>query len=280
MEERAQRAGGELEIRVGGRQGHQPSGCGSPVAEAIDVLVVDDHAVVREGLRTFLELQDGIEVVGEAADGEAAVREAERLRPDVILIDLVMPKLDGVGAMRELRRRLPATSVIVLTSFADDERLLGAIRAGAAGYLLKNAEPQEVARAVRAASAGQALLDPAVAARVVESIADRDVGRRRREPDAARARGAGADRPRALEQADRPRARDRREDGQDPRRPRAGEARGHATAPRRRVIAVRTGLVDEPLTGSALAEDHRDVRVRPGRPSPSRPRRSANGAEG
>ena len=144
------------------------------MADAIDVLVVDDHAVVREGLRTFLELQDGIEVVGEAADGEAAVREAERLRPDVILIDLVMPKLDGVGAMRELRRRLPATRVIVLTSFADDERLLGAIRAGAAGYLLKNAEPQEVVRAVRAASAGQALLDPAVAARVVESIADRD----------------------------------------------------------------------------------------------------------
>jgi NarL family two-component system response regulator LiaR len=146
----------------------------TPRASAIEVLVVDDHAVVREGLRTFLELQDGIEVVGEAADGEAAVREAERLRPHVILIDLVMPKLDGVGAMRELRRRLPDSRVIVLTSFADDERLLGAIRAGAAGYLLKNAEPQEVARAVRAASAGQALLDPAVAARVVESIADRD----------------------------------------------------------------------------------------------------------
>jgi DNA-binding NarL/FixJ family response regulator len=144
------------------------------VADAIDVLLVDDHAVVREGLRTFLELQEGIEVVGEAADGEAAVREAERLRPDVILMDLVMPKLDGVGAMRDLRRRLPETRVIVLTSFADDERLLGAIRAGAAGYLLKNAEPQEVVRAVRAASAGQALLDPAVAARVVESIADRD----------------------------------------------------------------------------------------------------------
>ena len=105
-------------------------------------------------------------------------------------MDLVMPRLDGVGAMRELRRRLPESRVIVLTSFADDERLLGAIRAGAAGYLLKNAEPQEVVRAVRAASAGQALLDPAVAARVVESIADRDSGRRRGEPHPARARGA------------------------------------------------------------------------------------------
>jgi DNA-binding NarL/FixJ family response regulator len=144
------------------------------VAEPIRVLIVDDHAVVREGLRTFLELQDEIEVAGEAQDGADAVREAERLRPDEELMDLVMPRLDGVGAMRALRARLPSARVIVLTSFADDERLLGAIRAGAAGYLLKNAEPQEVVRAVRAASAGQTLLDPAVAARVVESIADRD----------------------------------------------------------------------------------------------------------
>jgi DNA-binding NarL/FixJ family response regulator len=135
------------------------------------VLVVDDHAVVREGLRTFLELQDGLEVVGEAGDGQGAIREAERLRPDVILMDLVMPRLDGVGAMRELRRRLPASRVIVLTSFADDARLLPAIQAGAAGYLLKNVQPQELARAVRAAHAGQALLDPAVAARLVDAIA-------------------------------------------------------------------------------------------------------------
>jgi len=142
------------------------------VAEsAIRVLVVDDHEVVREGLRTFLALQDGMEIVGEAGDGEAAVREAERLKPDVILMDLVMPRLDGVGAMRELRRRLPAARVIVLTSFADDERLLPAIRAGAAGYLLKNVPPRELARAVRAAHAGEALLDTAVAARLVDAIA-------------------------------------------------------------------------------------------------------------
>jgi NarL family two-component system response regulator LiaR len=141
------------------------------VADAIGVLVVDDHAVVREGLRTFLELQDGIDVVGEAADGEEAVRQAEALRPDVVLMDLVMPRLDGVGAMRELRRRLPSTRVIVLTSFAEDERLLPAIQAGAAGYLLKNVAPTELARAVRAAHAGEALLDPLVAARLVEAIA-------------------------------------------------------------------------------------------------------------
>jgi NarL family two-component system response regulator LiaR len=141
------------------------------MSEPIRVLVVDDHAVVREGLRTFLSLQDGIEVVGEAADGRDGIREAERLRPNVILMDLVMPGLDGVGAMRELRRRLPECRVIVLTSFAQDDRLLPAIQAGAAGYLLKDVEPRELARAVRAADAGEAMLDPAVAARLVDAIA-------------------------------------------------------------------------------------------------------------
>jgi NarL family two-component system response regulator LiaR len=141
------------------------------VTEPIRVLVVDDHAVVREGLRTFLELQDGIEVAGEAADGEEAIEAAERLRPDVVLMDLVMPALDGIAAMRALRERVPGARVIVLTSFADDDKLLPALRAGAAGYLLKNAEPQELARAVRAANAGEALLDPHVAARLVDALA-------------------------------------------------------------------------------------------------------------
>jgi NarL family two-component system response regulator LiaR len=143
------------------------------VPEPIRVLIVDDHAVVREGLRTFLDLQDGIEVIGEASDGEEAVQLATRLNPDVVLMDLVMPTLDGVGAMKQLRDRLPATRVIVLTSFIDDERLLPAIRAGAAGYLLKDVQPQELARAVRAASSGQALIDPTVAARLIDSLADR-----------------------------------------------------------------------------------------------------------
>jgi NarL family two-component system response regulator LiaR len=138
------------------------------------VLVVDDHAVVREGLRAFLELQDGIEVAGEAADGEEAIREGERLRPDVVLMDLVMPRLDGVAAMRALRERVPEARVIVLTSFLDDGKLMPALRAGAAGYLLKNAEPQELARAVRAAHAGETLLDPVVAARLVESLSRED----------------------------------------------------------------------------------------------------------
>ncbi len=141
------------------------------MAEPIRVLVADDHAVVREGLRAFLDLQDGIEVVGEAEDGREAVEEATRLRPDVILMDLVMPRLDGVGAMRALRETVPEARVIVLTSFLDDDKLLPAVRSGAAGYLLKNAHPQELARAVRAAHAGEALLDPAVAARLLDTLA-------------------------------------------------------------------------------------------------------------
>jgi two-component system, NarL family, response regulator LiaR len=142
------------------------------MSEPIRVLIADDHAVLREGLRSFLELQDGIEIVGDAADGAEAVALAEQLRPAVILMDLVMPNLDGVEAMRALRERVPETRVIILTSYIDDDRLLPAIRAGAAGYLLKNAEPQELARAIRTAHAGEALIDPSVAARLVERLAD------------------------------------------------------------------------------------------------------------
>jgi DNA-binding NarL/FixJ family response regulator len=138
--------------------------------DPIRVLVVDDHAVVREGLRTFLELQDGIAVVGEAADGEQAVARAAELEPDVILMDLVMPQLDGIGAMRELRRRASSSRVIVLTSFLDDERLMPALQAGAAGYLLKDVEPAELARAVRSACADEALIDPTVAARLLHTL--------------------------------------------------------------------------------------------------------------
>jgi two-component system, NarL family, response regulator LiaR len=140
------------------------------LADAIRVLVVDDHAVVREGLRTFLLLQEGIEVVGEAADGREAVAAAHQLEPDVVLMDLVMPVLDGVEAMRTIREARPETRVVVLTSFTEDEKLLAAVRAGAAGYLLKTAPPQEVVRAIRAAHDGNAVLDPAAAGRLLQAL--------------------------------------------------------------------------------------------------------------
>jgi NarL family two-component system response regulator LiaR len=143
-----------------------------PGASAIRVLIVDDHAVVREGLRTFLELQDGIDVVGEADDGVQALEQAAALSPDVILMDLVMPRLDGVAAMRKLRQRAPRSRVIVLTSFLDDDRLMPALQAGAAGYLLKDVEPAELARAVRTAGSEQAMIDPTVAARLLRTLSE------------------------------------------------------------------------------------------------------------
>ena len=137
----------------------------------IRVLLADDHAVVRQGLRTFLDLQDDIEVVAEVGDGEAAVDAAARTDPDVILLDLVMPRLDGVGALKRLRERESRAKIIVLTSFGDDDKLFAALRAGAAGYLLKDVEPLELVRAIRSAADGNTPLSPTIATRVVEEIA-------------------------------------------------------------------------------------------------------------
>jgi two-component system, NarL family, response regulator LiaR len=139
---------------------------------AIRVLIADDHAVVRQGLRTFLELQDDIEVVADACDGEEAVAAALDGHPDVVLMDLVMPALDGIEATRRILRERPDTRVIALTSFLDDDKLLPAVRAGAAGYLLKDVEPQELVRAIRTVNAGEALLDPAVTARVMRELSE------------------------------------------------------------------------------------------------------------
>jgi two-component system, NarL family, response regulator LiaR len=137
----------------------------------IRVVLADDHAVVRQGLRTFLDLQDDIDVVAEAGDGEAAVDAAARTQPDVILLDLVMPRLDGIGALKRLRERGSRARVIVLTSFGDDDKLFAALRAGAAGYLLKDVQPPELVRAIRSAHDGNAPLSPTIATRVVEEIA-------------------------------------------------------------------------------------------------------------
>ena len=140
----------------------------------IRVAIADDHAVVRQGLRTFLELQDEIEVVGEAADGEEAVALVARTVPDVALIDLVMPRVDGIEAIRRIRERCPATRILVLTSFADDHTVLPAVRAGAAGYLLKDVQPPELVTAIRTVHAGEALLAPSVATMLVEQLAGED----------------------------------------------------------------------------------------------------------
>jgi two-component system, NarL family, response regulator LiaR len=155
----------------------------------IRVLIADDHAVVRQGLRTFLDLQEDIEVVGEAADGEEALAAAERLGPDVVLIDLVMPRLDGIQALRRLRERVPAARAIVLSSFVDDDKLFPAVRAGAAGYLLKDVQPQELVAAIRTVHGGGALLHPSVAARVMAELATDPLTPREREVLALIGRG-------------------------------------------------------------------------------------------
>jgi DNA-binding NarL/FixJ family response regulator len=137
----------------------------------IRVFLADDHPVVREGLRTFLDSRDGIEVVGDAANGETAVAAVERLRPDVVLMDLVMPGLGGVAAIRGIRERAPETRVVVLTSFASDDQVIPAVQAGAAGYLLKDVEPSGLEAAIRLVHEGEALLDPQIAGRVMEEVA-------------------------------------------------------------------------------------------------------------
>jgi len=141
------------------------------LGEKIRVLIADDHAVVRQGLRAFLEAQNDIEVVGEANDGSEAVRLADALRPDVLVMDVVMPKVDGIEAIRRIRTAGVPTKVIVLTSFADDQKVFAAVRAGAAGYLLKDIRPDELGEAIRTVMRDEALLNPRVAATLMQEFA-------------------------------------------------------------------------------------------------------------
>jgi NarL family two-component system response regulator LiaR len=140
------------------------------MADPITVLLADDHALVRKGVRGFLETQSDILVVAEAGTGLEAIRLAGEHAPDVALIDLLMPGMDGIETTRQILARSPRTRVIVLTSYHEDEHIFPAIRAGALSYLLKDVEPEELAAAVRKAAAGEAILHPRIAARVVEEL--------------------------------------------------------------------------------------------------------------
>ena len=139
----------------------------------IRVLIVDDHAVVRTGLKVFLDLQPDIEVVGEAADGSEGVAMARRLQPDVVLMDLLMPNMDGVTAIGRIKAEHPEIEIVTMTSFIEEEKVTSALEAGASGYVLKDAEAEEVAAAVRAAHAGEVHLDPAVARLLAQRMRDR-----------------------------------------------------------------------------------------------------------
>ena len=136
----------------------------------ITVLIADDHLIVREGLRTLLQRIPDIALVGEAADGEEAVREAARLQPDVVLLDLRMPRKDGVTAIREIKAANPQARILVLTSYDDDDSVFSAIKAGAQGYLLKDSHPEQLVRAIHDVYNGASALHPSIARRVLQEI--------------------------------------------------------------------------------------------------------------
>ena len=164
--------------------------------EGIKVLIVDDHAVVREGLRSFLGLQEGITVVGEASNGAEALAMVDRARPHVVLMDMVMPEMDGVEAIRRLRETHPEVKCIALTSFAGDDTVFPAIRAGAVAYLLKDVGPGELEDAVRAVARGEVRLHPDVMRKLASGIPDpgeekTDQGLTRREKEVLTCLGRG-----------------------------------------------------------------------------------------
>jgi two-component system, NarL family, response regulator LiaR len=149
----------------------------------ISVLIVDDHPIVRQGLRTLLELQDDLLVVGEAVNGKAAVEMAARLKPDVVLMDLVMPEMDGITATRQISALKQSTRVIALTSFVEDEKVIPAIQAGAVSFLLKDVLPNDLMEAIRAAYHGEARLHPNVIRKLMSQVAAQPAAPRPIAPD-------------------------------------------------------------------------------------------------
>lgn len=140
------------------------------MSEVIRVLIVDDHTIVRKGICALLAEIAGIEVVGEAADGQAAIAQAERLCPDVILMDLAMPRLDGIEATRQIKASQPESRILVMTSFATDDKVLPAIKAGALGYLLKESSPKDLVQAIHQIHRGESSLHPTIARKVLQEI--------------------------------------------------------------------------------------------------------------
>lgn len=137
---------------------------------SIRLLIVDDHSVVRQGLRMFLNLDEGLEIVGEANDGVEAIEKVQQLKPEVVLMDLLMPVMDGIEATKKIKQDFPEIEVIALTSVLEDDAVFGAIRAGAIGYLLKDTEADELIQAIKAAAAGQVQLSPKAAERLMREV--------------------------------------------------------------------------------------------------------------
>ena len=146
------------------------------MTDRISVLIADDHPVVRQGLASYLALQRDIELVGQASDGLEAVNLTLDLLPDVVLMDLAMPVVDGIESIRRIRSVSPGTKIIALTSFSDEARLFAAVKAGAAGYLLKDSDPAEILKGIRLVSTGEALISPGAAAKLMQEFADGGAG--------------------------------------------------------------------------------------------------------
>jgi NarL family two-component system response regulator LiaR len=140
------------------------------MSKTIQIIIADDHSIVRKGIRALLATEPDIQVIGEAADGKEAVTMAQQLRPDVILMDLVMPKMDGIAATAQISANQPKSRILVLTSFAADDKVFPAIKAGALGYLLKDSSPEDLVRSIRQVAQGEPSLEPSIARKVLQEI--------------------------------------------------------------------------------------------------------------
>lgn len=158
--------------------GSRPDATGRPEAKRIRVLIAEDHSLVRRGLAAILNMEEDITVVGEAGDGEEAIEVWRRLRPDVVLMDLRMPRLEGVEAIKRIRAEDPKAGIIVLTTFDHDEDIYAGLRAGAKAYLLKDVQPEELFGCIRAVHAGEAYLQPKVAAKLVQRVQEHQLTER------------------------------------------------------------------------------------------------------